>query len=179
VRAREHAAWATLVATLTPILAKRLFRILGPGQTIDDVLASTWSQAYRRIELYDPARPLYPWLVAVARRECGGDARALKGWRRRVLHLAKRLTGTAKLPSPFEGGSFIRRALADLPEADRTILTLRFLMDCSPREVAEVTGLTEDAVWQGTHRALQRLRDSRHAQRMLALFEGRMRRHHG
>ena len=52
----------------------------------------------------------------------------------------------------------VRSALAQLPELDREVLTLRYLEQLSTREVAAVLGATEAAVKMRHCRALQKLR---------------------
>ena len=48
--------------------------------------------------------------------------------------------------------------MADLPDKQRTALTLRFLTDSSYREIADVMGTSEDAARRNVHEALKRLR---------------------
>ncbi len=58
-----------------------------------------------------------------------------------------------------ERNAALSRALTEMKEADREILVLRGLEQAPVREVAAITGLTEDAVKQRYRRALQRLKD--------------------
>jgi RNA polymerase sigma-70 factor (ECF subfamily) len=52
----------------------------------------------------------------------------------------------------------LAKAMAQLTPDQREVLTLRFCDDLSGREVAEITGKPETAVWALQHRALENLR---------------------
>ena len=55
--------------------------------------------------------------------------------------------------------SAIREALAALPKDQREVLTLRFVLGLSPKEVGERLGRTERAIHALQHRGRRRLRD--------------------
>ena len=48
--------------------------------------------------------------------------------------------------------------MAQLPDKQRTAATLRFLLDSSYAEIAEVMGISEEAARRNVHEALKRLR---------------------
>jgi RNA polymerase sigma-70 factor (sigma-E family) len=52
----------------------------------------------------------------------------------------------------------VRRALASLPESQRSALVLRYFLDLSVAETADVLGMTPGSVKSATHRGLAALR---------------------
>lgn len=54
------------------------------------------------------------------------------------------------------------KALESLDETYREVVTLRFLEELSPKEIAEVTGLTENVISVRIFRGLEKLRDILH-----------------
>ena len=69
----------------------------------------------------------------------------------RPLHAADDTTGRERFAD-------LRLALAALPEEQRDVIVLRFLIGLTPREVAERLGRSEDAVHGLQHRGRRRLR---------------------
>ena len=53
-------------------------------------------------------------------------------------------------------------SVAQLPDKQRTAVTLRFLIDSSYGEIAEVMGTSEEAARRNVHEALKRLRKELH-----------------
>ena len=49
-------------------------------------------------------------------------------------------------------------SVAELPDKQRTAVTLRFLIDSSYGEIADVMGTSEEAARRNVHEALKRLR---------------------
>lgn len=65
--------------------------------------------------------------------------------------------------------SRIRALLAELPEADRQILTLRYALDYDPPKIAEAMGIAPSAVYMRLSRARQRLEQKLTEQGVLSL----------
>jgi RNA polymerase sigma-70 factor, ECF subfamily len=119
----------------------------------DDVAAETFLIAWRRLEAV-PRNEL-PWLLAVARR-------VLANQRRRSATQARAAAGmAAEAASPTEiSGDFdtsLRRALLQLSETDRELLTLIAWDGLAPGEAGRVLGLTAVGARVRLHRARRRL----------------------
>src|SRR4051812_21843845 len=134
-------------ATSRRVLAYALRR----SESIDDaeeVTAETFIVAWRRLEEI-PADPL-PWLLAVARRIAANRRRGTARWRR----LLDRMSGR-----PHEGQYDMRReggpatdALRRLPQSDQELLRLVAWEGLDHAAIAQVLGITPNAVAIRLHR---------------------------
>lgn len=127
-----------------------------PGDVADDVVASTFLVAWRRVEEI-PADSL-PWLLAVARNVI---ATQLRGSRRRSalrLRLERAEAGSAAAPAADEPAAGVAAALGRLPANDREAITLIAWDGLRPAQAAAVLGQSPTAFRVRLHRAKRRLR---------------------
>jgi RNA polymerase sigma-70 factor (ECF subfamily) len=127
-----------------------------PSDTADDVVASTFLVAWRRLEDV-PGDPL-PWLLAVARNVIATQQRGSRrrgALRRRLEHTRP---GAAPPPSVEEPDGRVAAALGRLPESDREAITLIAWDGLQPAEAATVIGQSPAAFRVRLHRAKHRLR---------------------
>jgi RNA polymerase sigma-70 factor (ECF subfamily) len=127
-----------------------------PGDTSDDVVASTFLVAWRRVDEV-PADSL-PWLLAVARNVIATQQRGSR--RRGALRLRlERGDGSAASPSAVEEpAGQVAAALGRLPANDREAITLTAWDGLRPAEAATVLGQSPAAFRVRLHRAKRRLR---------------------
>jgi RNA polymerase sigma-70 factor (ECF subfamily) len=134
------------------VLAYAMRRI-GDVADAEDVAAETFTIAWKKLESV-PAEAL-PWLYAVARRVLANH--------RRGLSRRERLAGVlrvADLPTPLQVGDDVDgpafQALASLSPGDQEILRLVAWEDLRNPQIAEVLGISVNAVAIRLHRARQR-----------------------
>jgi RNA polymerase sigma-70 factor (ECF subfamily) len=160
--AREmRARFEALAHGVTVPLHRYLLR-RADADAVDDILAETLLVLWRRIEdvpgltagpVADPDAVL-PWCYGVAR-GCLANARRAE---RRRLSLVERLTRTAQRPQMVvTDHSDLQAALDRLNELDREVLLLWAWEGLAPRQIAEVSGLTANAVSIRLHRAKKKL----------------------
>jgi RNA polymerase sigma-70 factor (ECF subfamily) len=145
-----------------------------------DVVQETLTEAHRRLDDYLAGRPVpfYAWLrqlaqdrladlhrrhVRAARRSVGREAPAVPALSdSSVADLSRRLRASVPGPSEaarrHEQAGLLRTALARLPNTDREVLILRHLEQLTPREIADVLGVSVAVVYTRHLRALERLR---------------------
>lgn len=151
-----------LVAALSPALL-RFFRSQAANrEQADDLLQETWLRIHRVRHTYRAGEPVLPWVYAIARRvRVDGYRRT----RRITMHetvmevLPERLAQVEHrntLPA-FE------TLAANLPDAQREVITMLKVGGLSLEEVARATSSTVGAVKQKAHRAYERLRKLLHA----------------
>lgn len=124
-----------------------------PGTDLEDHLQEIFLKAYRCREQYDPRYGFSTWLYTLARNHCldllrkkspvfsGVDPDELAG-------------SPDPVPEAFlsaESRAEVRRALGELPEAERTMVFLRYYEDLSCREIARVLDLPEGTVKSRFH----------------------------
>jgi RNA polymerase sigma-70 factor (ECF subfamily) len=106
---------------------------------LEDVTQEVFVQVYRKLDDYDPERPLRPWLFAFAAR-CASD------WRRLARHRFERVGIDHDPPSPEPEADLLaeRRqnvelaleALAAVDPERRPVLILHDFDHCSMKEIA-------------------------------------------
>ena len=165
---------------LRQMIALRLDRQVQARLDPSDVVQETLAEAARRLADYARQRPLpfYPWLrqlawdrlVQLHRRHVRAGKRTVRREQadlslsqESALALADRLVSRGSSPSArlrrSEQRRRIQAILAQLAEADREVLVLRYLEHLSTPELAAILGLTPAGVKTRQLRALRRLRD--------------------
>ncbi|MFE4799354.1 RNA polymerase sigma factor [Streptomyces sp. NPDC056708] len=160
-RRERQARFEGLAHVVAEPLHRYLRRRTDPD-TVEDVLSETMLVLWRRIDDapglgagpgFDPDEVL-PWCYGVARGCLANDRRA-DG---RRLRLVERLIRTRRqLPVEAADHSDLYAALDALGALDREVVRLWAWEGLAPRQIAEVTGLTPNAVSIRLHRAKKRL----------------------
>jgi RNA polymerase sigma factor (sigma-70 family) len=130
----------------------------------DDVAQDSFVRAYRSLGSFRRGAPFEPWLrrivVNQARNHHRGSSRRAR--REHVVSTAvprlERTDSPQKVLDEHEQRREIERALAVMSESDRVVISLRFLLDYSEQETAEMLGWPKGTVKSRTSRALVRLR---------------------
>ena len=138
----DRAAYATLLAAITPALRGRGRRVLYDPSVAED-------------------RPFRPWLAAIVQARIVDRQRRLmrRAGRERPL-LDTDVTFAAPSTNHDETTDHARlhRAIAALPAAERQAIRLLKLEELSLQEAASLTGASITALKVASHRALRRLR---------------------
>ena len=129
---------------------------IGDGPDAQDVTSETFARALRYRDSYDRRKgePI-AWLIAIARR-CIIDAAA-----RPTEELDERsaVADAADLEEDVVRRLTLREAVAELDEAGRELVALRFGADLTAGQIGELTGRKTHAVEVALQRTLQRLKD--------------------
>lgn len=160
----QRARFEALARVVAEPLHRYLLRRADPDQ-VDDILSETLLVLWRRIDdvpgleasehVPDPDAVL-PWCYGVAR-GCLANARRADRRRRSLL---ERLTWTAAGTARETGDAdhtALHAALAQLRALDREVVLLWAYEELTPSRIAEVTGLSANAVSIRLHRAKKRL----------------------
>jgi RNA polymerase sigma-70 factor (ECF subfamily) len=164
---------------LRQMIAIRLDRRVAARVDPSDVVQEALLEAARKLPEYLRLRPVpfYPWLRRIAwehlvkthERHLSAQKRSTRREQRLEAaftdesagELANRLVASGTSPSyrllRSEQRSRVRAALAQLSEADREVLVLRYLEELSMKEIAEVLDMQLGAVKMRHTRALAKL----------------------
>ncbi|WP_234444440.1 RNA polymerase sigma factor [Streptomyces sp. NRRL F-525] len=162
-RRMRRARFEGLAHLVVEPLHRYLLRRTG-ADMVDDVLSETMLVLWRRLDdvpgLEEGAEPepgdVLPWCYGVAR-GCLANARRADG---RRLRLVERLIRSQEeAPAGAADHSELHAALGDLGALDREVVRLWAWEGLAPRQIAEATGLTSNAVSIRLHRAKARLAD--------------------
>ncbi len=187
----ERGAWEEFVAgygaLLNALVRRMLARRCGraPDTDVDEIVAEVFLALLRRdrilLHRFNPQYRLSTYLGVISRTEV---LRFLRRGRRKPgdLEDAERIEDTSAEAGPLqaleatertEAISALRGALADLPERDRLLLTLRYLDGRDYRAIGAALGVNPESVGQFLHRAKVKLaKRVPHLKTFLAEAEG-------
>jgi RNA polymerase sigma-70 factor (ECF subfamily) len=163
-RAREgdQDAFAAIYRARVRDVSRYVTSILRDPHRVEDVVSQTFVLAWRDVpRLRQPDR-FDAWLFRIAHNQAMSDLR-----RRTLAPLEdapepideSRAASPASLAEAGADADAVREALALLPEVQRSVLVMRFLLDLPHADVARQLGKTEEAVRALQYRALVRMRE--------------------
>lgn len=139
--------------------------LLGDAQDAQDVAQDTFIRAYRELHRFDTTRPLRPWLLQIAKNLARNRRRAagryLAALQRAFMHTPRSDHTAASAESDVDQRWEVQAlwdAIRQLPEPDQDVITLRYMLDLSTQETADVLGVAPGTVKSRLSRALKRLR---------------------
>ncbi len=140
-----------------------LYRVRYDRDTAEDLTADVFVKAFENFEKYDRKRSFKTWIYTIAHNHLINHLTGIKP----VVQLDDTLAANLEAQTEHYGDSLdhqmmmgqIGSLMADLPEATRELLTLRFVNDLSNTEISEVLGKDEGAVRTGLSRAIAALRN--------------------
>ena len=129
----------------------------------EEATQDAFLKAWRALPRFRPGAPFRPWLLAIVANEARSRGRSSSRRSRReeraaALEPAPAPDGVEAIVLVRERRAELTTALAELPERDRAVLTLRFLLDLSEHDTAAALGCRPGTVKSRTSRALERLR---------------------
>ena len=138
-------------------------RVSGDADLARDVAQTVFTDLARKADKLPPGTVLAGWLYRAA---CHAAAKHIRGENRRMQRERQAMqqnelrSGDAEARAAAELQPVLDAALADLTEADRDAVVLRFLAGRSLAEVGATLGTNEDAAQKRVSRALEKLRDA-------------------
>ena len=142
--------------------ALRTARAVGAGEAAEDAVQEAFVSAWGALDRFDDARPFRPWLLAIVVNEVRNRQRL---WRRRdelLRGFGHRLgpqepVAGEEAAEQSEQRRLVSQALARLPEKQRVVVTLRYLLELTEDETATALGWPKGSVKSRLSRALGRL----------------------
>lgn len=122
----------------------------------EEIVSETFLIAWRRLSDVPPRE--LPWLFGVARNLIRERYRADQRLRTLCAELGARQFATGDVADHVTDRAAALQALAELPDADRELLTLLAWHGLSTREAATVLGCSTATLLVRVHRARRRLR---------------------
>lgn len=141
----------------------------------EDVAQETFLRAWKHLKRFDSTRPLRPWLLSIAsnlasnRRRSAG--RYLMALTRAFRDEPAPITIEEKSSQHMQAND-LWKAVQTLKMSDQQIIYLRYFLDLTVSETAEVLQVAEGTVKSRMSRALEKLRNIIQ-QDFPVLFEGR------
>lgn len=157
--------WERLVATHQQSVFRLAYLFLGDADDAEDISQETFIHAYRALNRFDPARPFRPWLMQIATNLCRNWHRSFRRYwvaLQNLINNESRPGSTLELAEHNVDMENLWKAINRLPLADRQVIYLRYFLECSEAETAEVLGIALGTVKSRSHRALERMRTVLH-----------------
>ncbi|HKH92548.1 MAG TPA: sigma-70 family RNA polymerase sigma factor [Gemmatimonadaceae bacterium] len=153
----RYLAFLSTVQELRPSLHRYCARMTGSVADGEDVVQEALFVAYRRLDSFDDARPLKPWLFRIAHNRCIDFLRS-----RGVREDAEAGVDSedAVWPDDPPGpalGRAVEHLVLTLPPMERACVLLKDVLDHSLEEIAELTGSTVGGVKAALHRGRAKL----------------------
>ena len=153
----RYLAFLTTVADLRPSLHRYCARMIGSVADGEDVVQEALFHAYRRLDSFDDARPLKPWLFRIAHNRCVDFLRS-RGVREDAESGvdAMDVVWPDDPPGPALGRA-VEHLVLTLPPMERACVLLKDVLDHSLEEIAELVGSTVGGVKAALHRGRAKL----------------------
>jgi RNA polymerase sigma-70 factor (ECF subfamily) len=158
-RRGDQAAFARLVGAYQGPVYNLCYRMLSNAPEAEDAAQETFMRMYTKLHTYQPERKLSSWVLSIASHYCIDRLRRRRGqWLSLdeepvAATLPSQNRGPEDLALRAESRDEVQRLVDMLPAAYRVPLILRYWYDLSYAEIAEVMGLTVQAVKSRLHRA--------------------------
>ena len=129
--------------------------VVGDAAAAEDIAQESFLAAVRALDRFDRRRPFGPWLhrIVVNRAIDWTRARSL---RREAGEAGLETAAAAPTPDNPHGRT-LAAALAELSPEHRAVIVLRHLLEYTPGEIAELTGLPRGTVNSRLRRGLDHL----------------------
>ena len=146
------------IAAMQPRMFSIAYRMLGSATEAEDIVQEAFLSAVRALDGFDRGRPFGPWLhrIVVNRAIDWTRARAL---RREVGDEQLAVTPARTEAPPDDLGAETMAALGSLAPDHRAVVVLRYVLDYSPGEIAELLELPRGTVNSRLRRGLDALKD--------------------
>ena len=136
-----------------PRAYRAAYLVVHDAAAAEDIAQEAFLAAVRALDRFDRRRPFGPWLhrIVVNRAIDWARARALRG----EVGLSDALA--AAQPGDSADARSLATVLAQLSPEHRAVIVLRYLLDYTPGEIAELLELPRGTVNSRLRRALDRL----------------------
>jgi RNA polymerase sigma-70 factor, ECF subfamily len=159
-------AYEELVHAYQGIAFRTAYLIARNAADAEDAAQDGFVKAWRALGRFRAGAPFRPWLLQIVANEARNRRRSAGRRANLALRAATEASSGGAAPSPeaavltAEQRATLLAAVEELPEDQRLVISLRYLLDLSEAEVAETLGVPHGTVKSRTARALERLRES-------------------
>lgn len=151
----DAAAFERLVERYHRALFRVAVRLLGDREDARDATQTAFLKAYQALATYDRRRRFFSWIYRILINDCLDTLRG-KRWMEPLADLA---APPSRIDTVEAGETRrrVRRALLQLPSAQRDVIVLRHFAEMSYEQIAGVLGIPEKTVKSRLFDARRRL----------------------
>jgi RNA polymerase sigma factor (sigma-70 family) len=158
----DTSAYENLVRQYQDMVFRLAYLLLGDAGDAEDAAQETFIRAYRNLSTFDNTRPFRPWLLSITanvarnrRRSIGRYFAALQ----RLVIITPHEAANAEAESIQQWeAKMLWKAVQALNTIDQEVIYLRYFMELSVSETADVLKVEQGTVKSRLSRALSRLR---------------------
>jgi RNA polymerase sigma-70 factor (ECF subfamily) len=155
IRGAQHGSVSDLEALFRehwPRAYRAAFLVVHDAAAAEDIAQEAFLAAVRALDRFDRSRPFGPWLHRIAVNRAIDWARAAK---------LRAETEEQDVPAPVaaERDDRVLPALASLDPDHRAVIVLRYLLEYTPGEIADLLDLPRGTVNSRLRRGLDRLKE--------------------
>jgi RNA polymerase sigma-70 factor, ECF subfamily len=153
----RYLAFLETITHLRPSLHRYCSRMTGSVVDGEDVVQDALFQAYRKLDTFDDARRLAPWLFRIAHNRCIDFLRR-RGVREEAETVAARPDSIAPVDPPGPAlGRAVEHLVLSLPPMERACVLLKDVFDYSLEDIAELVDSTVGGVKAALNRGRSKL----------------------
>ena len=156
-RTGDGDAFATIVAGHEAMVFSLAYHFFNDRSRAEEIAQDVFLQLYRSLGSIESASHLTHWLRQVTTRRCIDQLRRAK-LRAVSLETIEDVQSHDRGPADPLLDRKMRRLIAELPDMQRVIVTLRYQEDLDPSEICRIVEMPVNTVKSHLHRALQSLR---------------------
>lgn len=158
----HEGAWATLVQQHQELLFRLAYLMLGDADEAADVAQEAFIRAFHALGRFDPARPLRPWLLQIAKNLARNRRRSVRRYLAAVGRWWQASPNQDEEPTAAtmrtQEAQALWQAVQQLQMSDQEVIYLRYFLELSVADTATALGVAEGTVKSRLSRALIRLR---------------------
>lgn len=153
----RYLAFLETITHLRPSLHRYCARMTGSVLDGEDVVQDALFQAYRKLDTFEDARPLAPWLFRIAHNRCIDFLRSRGVRESAEAEAAAPDSITPADPLGPELGRAVEHLVLRLPPKERACVLLKDVFDYSLEEIAELVDSTVGGVKAALNRGRSKL----------------------
>jgi RNA polymerase sigma factor (sigma-70 family) len=164
-RRGDTAAYEDLVRSHQQLAFRTACVFAGSAAEAEEAAQDAFVKAWRALPRFRAGAPFRPWLLAIVANEARSRRRASgrrEAWTARAAAAQPPALAAPSAESAVlvrERSAELLAAIAALPERERVVLQLRFLLDLAERDMAAVLECRPGTVKSRLSRALEHLRE--------------------
>jgi len=155
-RTGDGDAFATIVSDHEAMVFSLVYHFFHDRSRAEEIAQDVFLQLYRSLDSIESPEHLTHWLRQVTTRRCIDVLRRSK-LRAVPLDSIVDIESNDRVADPLFDRK-LRTLIAELPDMQRVILTLRYQEDLDPSEICRIVEMPVNTVKSHLHRALQSLR---------------------
>ena len=161
-RRRDSAAWGKLVSGHQEPAFRLAYLLLGDPDDAEDVAQEAFIRAWQALDRFDADRPLRPWLLRIVSNLARNRRRSIGRYLAAVARFAQENPDASHITQDTfseEDSAALWQALQKVKLNYRAVIYLRYFLDLSEAEMAEVLDVAQGTIKSRLHRALKQLRE--------------------